>query len=325
MTAAAQPAEALRRSLGSPTPAGVSLPHCNHGVARLRRLRGAQLALVCAFLMTAIGGPAWSQKPAGPPSSEQRSPTVASGASAAQSPDAESRERRKQRWLAERKRLSNRIEQGERDVSLFSRRGDLAFFCGDFSAALQDYDRMIELDPRLARSHWRRGIVLYFLERYGESAKQFAAYHQFDAVDRENGLWYFLARARQIGIAKARREMLHYTRPDRPPMNELYRVYAGKLDPERLRGSVLEAGQHAKLFYTALYLGLYFELQGRRRDAAAMLQTAVASRWPQQAGYGPSYMWHVARLRWQQMIRRKPDADSRDGRDDTAPKKPSPR
>ncbi|MGB0740333.1 MAG: hypothetical protein ACPGXX_09700, partial [Planctomycetaceae bacterium] len=49
-------------------------------------------------------------------------------------------------------------------------------------------------------------------------------------------------------------------------------------------------------FYSALYVGLNASLHGDRDLAIESLTTATLSKWPQRAGYGPSYMWHVGRL-----------------------------
>ncbi|HUG20811.1 MAG TPA: hypothetical protein VMM56_17610, partial [Planctomycetaceae bacterium] len=61
-------------------------------------------------------------------------------------------------WNTETQRLTDAIEKSPQAVDLYSRRGDLRFFLGEFEGSVADYERMVKLDPSLAKSHWRRGI-----------------------------------------------------------------------------------------------------------------------------------------------------------------------
>ena len=111
-------------------------------------------------------------------------------------------------------------------------------------------DRMVEIDPSVLPLHWRRGLALYYVGRYEDSAKQFERYFEQDKSDRENGIWRFYAQTKQYGIEEARRRLLPYVQPDRAPLPDVYDLCAGKLTvlklEERLSPSGLPAAEQAK-------------------------------------------------------------------------------
>ena len=88
----------------------------------------------------------------------------------------------------------------------WSSRGDMRLFLGNFEGAKLDYEKMIELNPELEVSHWRLGIAYFYLEEYDKAARQFQIYHNYDAVDRENGIWRFMSQFKSNGLNAARRD-----------------------------------------------------------------------------------------------------------------------
>lgn len=186
-------------------------------------------------------------------------------------------------------------------IRLYSQRGDAYFFQAKFTEALADYEQLGKLKPDLDPFHWRRGLALYYTGRYADAARQFEKYFEHDQSDRENGIWRFYAQAREHGLESARRTMLPYEKPDRALLPEVYRLCAGTVTAAELEAKinaeeVPEGERQARQFYGHLYLGLDYVLKGETTPARRHLEQAVASPWPQQAGYGPQYMWHVARL-----------------------------
>ena len=203
-------------------------------------------------------------------------------------------------------RTTERVRADKANVDLYSRRGDAYFFRGEFAKAVTDYDRMVELKPGLDASHWRRGIALFYARRFEDAARQFERYHSFDDVDRENGIWRYLSQVKADGREHARAGLLKYKKDDREPFPAVYQLFAGKITPEEILRQIDSADvdkmeREKRLFYAHLYVGLNHAVEGRSDAALPHLRKAVANSWAPGAGYGPSYMWQVARLHYEQL------------------------
>ena len=199
------------------------------------------------------------------------------------------------------------------DVGLHSRRGDVRFFLAEFDGAVRDYDVMIELRPDSASSHWRRGIALFYASRFAEAAAQFEAYHSFDDVDRENGIWRYFSQYRAFGRERARKELLRYTKDDREPFGDVWRLFAGSVEGDAIietieRADLPASERNKRLFYAHLYIGLELAIEAaadplegderlaRQRTAAEHLDLAARNDWAPRAGFGPRWMGHVGRV-----------------------------
>jgi lipoprotein NlpI len=197
--------------------------------------------------------------------------------------------------------LNRQIDSQKPSAHQLSRRGDLLFFLGRFLEAVADYSEMARIVPNLDASHWRRGLALYYAGNFADAAAQFERCYGVDNVDRENGIWHFLSRCRLVGVKKARQEMLSYKTPDREPLDDLYQLFQGTISKEdvleRIQGgAIAEEERQGRLFYAHLYIGLNELIQERPAAARTFLQRGVESNWPLDAGYGPQYMWQIARL-----------------------------
>jgi lipoprotein NlpI len=204
-------------------------------------------------------------------------------------------------WERTIREASAVLEQNPRDLTAYSRRGDAYFFSGQFAAAIADYDRMVELDPSLDAAHWRRGIACFYAGRYADAAAQFERYHTFDNVDRENGIWRYLSQVKAQGKEQARAGLLKYAKDDREPFPAVYEMFAGRMSAEQIleqiaRADISPAEREKRRFYADLYIGLYEWVEERPESAQRHLARAVRNSWGPQGGYGPHYMWHVARL-----------------------------
>lgn len=204
-------------------------------------------------------------------------------------------------WNTETQRLTAAIEKSPQAVNLYSRRGDLRFFLGEFEGAVADYERMVKLDPSLAKSHWRRGIALFYAKKYKAAAAQFDSYHSFDNVDRENGIWRYFSHYKAFGKEQARKELLKYEKDDREPFPSVYKLFAGEMTGEQIMTGIDSAkpsgGEREKrLFYAHLYIGLNYALEGNRDKAKSHLNSMLENTWGPEAGYGPHYMWQVGRV-----------------------------
>ena len=100
---------------------------------------------------------------------------------------------------------------------------------------------MVELDPKIAPSHWRRGIAYFYAKKYKQAANQFEIYHTFDDVDRENGIWRFFSQAKAYGLKKAREGLLKYEKDDREPFPDVYRLFAEEITPEQILDRIRDA------------------------------------------------------------------------------------
>jgi lipoprotein NlpI len=144
-----------------------------------------------------------------------------------------------------------------------------------------------------------RGISYYYVGRYEEGRRQFAAYEKVDTNDVENAVWHYLCNARLIGADKARAELLKIGRDRRAPMTEVYALFAGTARPADVlaaAGAVRKAEQAPANFLAHLYLGLYYE---SIRDEKKMLEHMKQAADARLGGY----MGDVARVHL--MVRKK--------------------
>jgi lipoprotein NlpI len=195
-----------------------------------------------------------------------------------------------------------RVKADASDLRAVLDRGDALFYLGRYAEAVRDYDRMIELDPSVGPTHWQRGLALHFAGRYEEAAKQFERFYERDKSDRENGIWRYYAQVEKDGVEAARKALLPYVEPDREPLPLVYRMCAGEVTGEEVLKSVeaakVSAEERAKRqFYADLYVGLDEAIvRDDPKAAKPLLERAVKSTWPRGNGYGPNFMWHIARL-----------------------------
>ncbi|MBC7967082.1 MAG: hypothetical protein H7Z17_14295 [Fuerstia sp.] len=195
-------------------------------------------------------------------------------------------------------------------VNLYSARGDVLMFLGEFEKAEADYLHMVKLQPELDTSHWRLGIAMFFANHPKQAAAQFDKYNSFDNVDRENGIWRYLSHYRAFGKEEARRQLLRYETDDRPPFKEVYRLFDGSLTPEEVLKAIPDdlpaASRESRLFYSHLYIGMNQVVEGNTDEAKISLRTATLNPWPRKAGFGPDYMWHIGRLQYRELQKVKP-------------------
>ena len=151
-------------------------------------------------------------------------------------------------------------------------RGSEQFKQGMISDSIRDFDKYLELEPQQEPYHWRRGISYYYAGKYDAGAKQFAAYQTVDDNDVENAVWRFLCMARGQGVEEARKSLLKIKHDSRVPMMEIYALFAGQAKPDDVLAAA-QAGNPSpkqlreRLFYAALYIGLYCEATGDAKGA----------------------------------------------------------
>lgn len=185
-------------------------------------------------------------------------------------------------------------------IQTWSERADALFFLGRFQEAVKEYEQMLAIDPRLRKSHWRLGIAYFFNDQPDKAVQIFEGYHSYDDVDRENGIWRFLSQHKASDAATARKELLRYKKDDRQPFPSVYRLFDGTMTEQQVVESIpADASQvvrEQRTFYIRLYCGMLSVVKKENTQAVEHLKLAVACEWPRKAGYGPNYMWHVARV-----------------------------
>lgn len=191
-------------------------------------------------------------------------------------------------------------ETADRTTSNHSKRGDTFFFLGQFPEAVAEYQAMVKIDPSLDASHWRLGIALFFANQPETAVAQFEKYHSFDDVDRENGIWRYLSQYKARGAKLAKKELLLYEKDDREPFPAVYKLFDGSLTAKAAMDAIprnLSPPETDKrLFYTELYIGMLEVVKKDNTEAIKYLRRAVSRKWPRDSGFGPNYMWHVARV-----------------------------
>ncbi len=213
--------------------------------------------------------------------------------------------------LAEEKKWSTAILTGDlKDAtSVHSQRGDAAMFLRKWKMAEVDYERMIQIDPRLDVPHWRLGIAYYMLDKFDKGAQQFAKYHAYDDRDRENGVWHYFCVQKARGTAAAQKELLAYDQFDRHPFPDVYEMLGGKLTPQALQqrqdarhaAAAAEGGgrREQQQFFADLYLGMQAVHNGDKTAGLEHLAKATANTWGRQES-GRTYMWQTARVLWEE-------------------------
>ena len=205
----------------------------------------------------------------------------------------------KEKYSELEKSLTSRVLRNPTEVSSYSSRGDARLFLGNFLGARMDYEKMINLNPKLEVSHWRLGIAYFYLSDFSKAARQFEIYHQYDNIDRENGIWRFMSQYKKSGLKVARRGLLNYSQDDRPPYPWLYSMFAGDISPEEVFIKIKEQNFPKKYairvqFHAYFYVGIFLELTGDNPSRALeYLAQATTNEYGRQTG---TYMWHVARL-----------------------------
>ena len=164
------------------------------------------------------------------------------------------------------------------------------FQAGRVAESAAEFDNVVKLAPEYAPGLWQRGIALYYAGRYRDCRAQFESHRTVNPNDVENAAWHFLCVARAESVEKAKAALLPVGPDARVPMREVYQMFNGALSPDRVLAAA--GGSMAAEFYAHLYVGLYFEVTGRKADALAHMQAAAAERYAAVGGY----MNQVARV-----------------------------
>lgn len=179
--------------------------------------------------------------------------------------------------------LADAIKEQPELADAYYWRGREHFRLGEVDKSLADFNKLVELKPKLEPQQWERGITAYYAGKYELGAKQFELYQTYHDQDVENSVWRYLCVVPTEGVAKARENMLPISQDKRVPMMEIYEMYRGKKTPDDVMaaakaGSPAENELKSRLFYAHLYIGLYYESLGKRDLAKPHILDAAKNR-----------------------------------------------
>ncbi|MBY0514485.1 MAG: tetratricopeptide repeat protein [Gemmataceae bacterium] len=184
-----------------------------------------------------------------------------------------------------------RLDPGFRP-DVYDRMGDALLKLGKFKESVAAFDKFLELRPKFAPDHWRRGIALYYAGRFDDGKKQFDLHRTVNPEDVENSAWHYLCNARATSPTQARKDLIPVSKDARVPMKEVLELFAGKLKPADVLAAAEASGLKGERltearFYAHLYVGLYYESEG---DAAKTLDHLTTAVEKYKIGH---YMWDV--------------------------------
>ena len=176
---------------------------------------------------------------------------------------------------------SQAIEADPGSAGAFDLRGTANFKMGNIKESLADFDKQIELNPIAGPAHWRRGLTLYYAEKFADGVAQFTTSDKEEPNDVENAIWHFLCNARVKGLEKARGEMLKVAKDPRGgAMMAIYRMFKGDAKPDDVfkaaeAGSVNDEVRHKQRFYANYYVSMFYEAAGEPKKSLEHMKVAV--------------------------------------------------
>ena len=192
------------------------------------------------------------------------------------------------------KATSKLIKHDPKRTASYYHRGRARFCMGKIKESCDDFDKFIQLEPKASNRQWERGIALYYAKRFKDGAKQFEEYQTYHDNDVENSAWRFLCVAQTDGVKKAQNNLLKIENDRRVPMMKIYAMFQGKAKPgdvlnEATKEKVDEANLNRRKFYAHLYVGLYYEVNGKSDLAKKHITQAQKHKIDH-------YMWDVANV-----------------------------
>ena len=149
------------------------------------------------------------------------------------------------------------------------------------------------------------GIAYFYLSDFSKAARQFEIYHQYDNVDRENGIWRFMSRYMVLGCRKLvityfyiQKMIATHTLGYMQCMLEIYCL--SKYLRRSKSNHFWKRYETRVLFHANFYVGIFLELiEDSPMNALHYLEQAVSNEYGRATG---TYMWQVARLHHQQLL-----------------------
>ncbi|MEW5288709.1 lipoprotein NlpI [Erwinia papayae] len=154
---------------------------------------------------------------------------------------------------------------------------------GNFDAAYEAFDSVLELDPTYNYAHLNRGIALYYGGRFKLAQDDLLAFYQDDPNDPFRSLWLYLDE-REIDANKA--VIALQQRYDKAVRDQwgwnIVEFYLGNISEsklmERLKADATDNTSLAEhLSETNFYLGKHYLSLGEKDNAEALFKLTVAN------------------------------------------------
>jgi lipoprotein NlpI len=178
---------------------------------------------------------------------------------------------------------------------LYQRSGEIHFRLGNFKESVASFDKYLERFPAQTPHHWQRGISHYYAGMYAEGVKQFADHRTVNGNDVENSVFHYICLVKAKDKATALKEFIPTGGDSRVPMMQIHALYSGKGSIEEIL-KACQVGNPGpdelknRLFYAHLYIGLWYESEGKAKEAREHIFKAAGE-------YGvEGYMGDVARV-----------------------------
>lgn len=203
------------------------------------------------------------------------------------------------------------IDRAPKHAQAYQQRGVAHFMNADPRKSINDFDAYLAFHPEQKPHHWQRGISYYYAGEFQNGVEQFESHLTVNPADVENSFFHFICVAQLEGLEAAREKLLPVGRDTRVPMTELYDLLSGKGNELQVmnaahRDTKSPQELRNRLLYAHLYLGLYHEVLGNKKESAAHIAKAAGEY------FIPHYMGDVARVH---QILRSGDERSRDEAD----------
>ncbi len=152
-----------------------------------------------------------------------------------------------------------------------------AYFCeGKIKDAIADYDVIIKHEESSKPYLWQRGLALYYASEFEKGVEQFESHQTVNTNDVENAAWHFLCVARKDGLEEARKKLIPIEGDTRVPMAEVHKLFAGKATQQEVLDTAKKAKSKSAEYYAHLYIGLYLEAKGEKKEALRQMELAKA-------------------------------------------------
>lgn len=154
---------------------------------------------------------------------------------------------------------------------------------GNFDAAYEAFDSVLELDPTYNYAHLNRGIALYYGGRFKLAQDDLLAFYQDDPNDPFRSLWLYLDE-REMDADKAKVALKQrYEKAVRDQWGwNIVEFYLGNISESTLMDSLkADATDNTSLAEhlseTNFYLGKHYLSLGEKDDAEALFKLTVAN------------------------------------------------